>query len=105
MEEYKISILDLTCKASVSFSKNCCTNNKLLLLGGRNNYISCLYFDFPLYLCIKHLISAKLILFKYPTIKYFCQEERGYSEEFGYQNSLVCKAVNIRSQRRTLIKI
>ncbi|HZK43989.1 MAG TPA: hypothetical protein VFC73_06835 [Syntrophomonadaceae bacterium] len=68
-----MSILDLMCKDSVSFSKNRCNtriNNTILHLGGHHNYLSCLYFDFPPYSCLKNLKNAKLILFKLPMSQY-----------------------------------
>ncbi len=68
-----MSILDLMCKDSVSFSNNRCNtkiNNTILHLGGHHKYLSCLYFDFPPYSCLKNLKSAKLILFKHPMSQY-----------------------------------
>ena len=68
-----MSILDLVCRDSISFSENSSgtkINDKILLLGGRQNYISCFYFELPNYLSLKNLKSAKLILFKDPISKH-----------------------------------
>ena len=64
-----MNIVDLTCKKSVSFSKNYNTIRvckQILLLGGYHQYLSFLYFDLPPYSSIKKLVHAKLILFKQP---------------------------------------
>lgn len=83
-----MSILDLPCKNSVSFSKNCCNIkvcNQILLLGGHHHYLSFLYFDLPPYSDIKDLKCAKLILFKHPMhIRDFdshcnCHKDRSYN--------------------------
>lgn len=66
-----MSILDIVCKNSISYSKDCCKTENccLLYLGGSQNFISCLYFDLPTNINIEDIKNVKLILFKYTFIE------------------------------------
>lgn len=65
-----MSIKDIICKESISFSKysNVKIDKETLYLGSNSNYnyLICLYFDLPSYLRFDDLRKAILILYKIP---------------------------------------
>lgn len=85
-----MSIMDLTCKDSISYSKRCNKDidGDSLYLGSyyRCNYLICLYFALPRYSFLQKLKKASLILYKMPEDHDERRRYRRYNKNEQYKN-------------------
>ena len=79
-----MSLMDLTCKDSISYSKRCNKDidGDILYLGNyyRCNYLICLYFALPRYSVLQKLKKASLVLYKLPEDHNDCRRYKRYNK-------------------------